>query len=1111
MHASIIQVENRLRSRLATQAINDPDFSVLLRAGSDSIQQAARSASNEATIEAAFERHLFTILRAIGIEYFPDKERGVKGIPNRQRGDSRSRVREAVAAYSSTIGAGAHGTVLRLSGRTDSRFRDVVIEFKHRSQMALTSQVIQHIGQLKGYLEAIGTESNGDQIGFLTDGLKYIRIVRGADGIFQTSSLAPVDADGLAVICRALVASKRSALKAENLVEDFCGDVETGHLFVAARAVLASLRKSSITKTQMLFSEWESLFRLAHEDTSQQKRIEARREALEKVFKCQISGSSFEYMCLFSLHTAYAIVAKLIAYKVVSDTLFQTSLQDYKSLLEADDSSVQVFCAALEDGDLFRQVGFLNLLEGDFFSWYADPQQWDHAIAESVRDILNVLARYEDAQNIFVANKAIDLFRHLYEAAIPQIVRASFGEFYTPLWLAQHVLETSGFTVGDRVLDPCCGSGTFLIAALQEIRDAYRDRPKDTTLRAMLDSVVGIDLNPLAVLTSRIHYFIYISDLLDRGQEDIVIPVFLGDASNVPRVIGRGRAAQVRYTLRTLRTPLEISIPMSFITDAQALFTTMNEFEGLLSQGAYDGACAVFDRYCDDNGLNDRERRSLRELADQISELERRQWNGIWARIIANFASTVAIGRFDRIIGNPPWIDWKSLPEVYRGTIKQLCIDRGLFSGDKRTGGINLNICALIAHVSATNWLTDNGTLAFLMPRELAVQPSYEGWRSSVGGADCRIAAFHDWSKAGHPFEPVREDFMTFVLQRGSNRSSAVSCTEYTKRERGSRPWLWNSLKEARGELLATERLARAIIPGKSAFSFADTAGELNEFALIAGESEYIGREGIEFYPQELLMFRYLRPGPRQGTIFVENFQGRKSKYKIPKQTILLETKYLFPLVKGPFIGRFEYEENDLLVAFPYEPDDPHRPLSRTALRAESPLLLNYFLKYESQLAAQTAYSDSIRAAGEFYGLARTGPYSFARAYVAFRDNTKWAACVISSKRMPWGERKRYLFQNHAVSMCESRDRRFITLDEAHYVASILNADVVSRFILATSDERSFKIRPPIHIPRYDSRDQRHLDLASLSREAHRDPHSRDVAVRQASSIYLRICRKRVA
>ena len=103
----------------------------------------------------------------------------------------------------------------------------------------------------------------------------------------------------------------------------------------------------------------------------------------------------------------------------------------------------------------------------------------------------------------------------------------------------------------------------------------------------------------------------------------------------------------------------------------------------------------------------------LKDLARNLVDFEKQEWNGIWARIITNFLTTANLGKFNLIVGNPPWIDWKNLPEGYRDRIKSICIDRSLFSGDSVTGGINLNICALIANVSAENWLDNDGVLSF--------------------------------------------------------------------------------------------------------------------------------------------------------------------------------------------------------------------------------------------------------------------------------------------------------------------------------------------------------------------------------------------------------------
>lgn len=53
-------------------------------------------------------------------------------------------------------------------------------------------------------------------------------------------------------------------------------------------------------------------------------------------------------------------------------------------------------------------------------------------------------------------------------------------------------------------------------------------------LNSVLDRVKGIDLNPVAVLTARVNYFINISHLL-ADKTELEIPIYLGDSSYVPR------------------------------------------------------------------------------------------------------------------------------------------------------------------------------------------------------------------------------------------------------------------------------------------------------------------------------------------------------------------------------------------------------------------------------------------------------------------------------------------------------------------------------------------------------------------------------------------------
>ena len=1067
-----------LRAKLISQALKDPLFHEALSEAACEIVERAKVAPNEATIESAFEQILYATLKAIDVQFRPTKE----------------------------------ATVIRQhtqKGRIDSRLGALVIEFKQPSTLGSPANITKAQSQLLGYLRAITETDNTLAVGWITDGIKACEI-RCFDGTTENLGFFPVTGKLLLRLTQQIVSLEQRALTSQNLIEDFCGDSHQGVVFQLARHLSETFGANSTLKSQMLNAEWRELFRLAHEDQSLQKRIRDRRTSLSRIFKTAVDSAKLEYQLLFCLHTSYVIILKLIAYRVVCDIKFNTVLQNFKSLAVSDSDALRAFCASLEDGEIFRQIGILNLLEGDFFSWYADQKQWNDDIAGGVQSVVQMLAKYEDVRSVFSERSAVDLFRALYEATVPQTVRAGFGEFYTPYWLAQHVVSKAGLRANDSVLDPCCGSGTFIIAAISAIRQENRKTP--ITAKEIFGRVVGIDLNPLAVLTARVHYFICIADLLeaeDVGQ--FVIPVFLGDASNIPAVTKEDGVEFFHYELKTLKTPLTIRIPKKMCTDIIAFTQIMAEFESLVRDKKFSqaknallsSAVAIEDRQIISKRIN--------ELSDQLIDLEKHEWNGIWARIVTNFIATASVGPFDCIVGNPPWIDWKSLPATYREEVKAIC-SPNLFSGSGRTGGINLNICALITHVAARNWLAKGGHLAFLMPKVLINQASYEGWRNAVGGDDFSLIALHDWTSAGHPFDPVKEDFLTFVFENRRRSQKKLPVFFCVQKKRGSKTATWHTVCEALDNLHIIKQCAGQIVSGKSSYTIGANSAELESFKKIAGECAYKGREGMEFYPQELRIFRYKKAGRQKGTAFFENFQSAKSKYKIPVQQVLLETKYLYPLVKGPNVIRLGYRDPDLYVAFPYDFSNPHAPINEVRLHKESPLLLQFYKKFRKQLEQQTPYSDMIRGEGAFYGVARTGPYSFRDCYVAFRDNTKWHATVIQKKTCHWGEKKRFIFQNHAASMCERPDGRYIDINEAFFVAGILNTPIVEKFIYASSDNRSFKVRPPIFVPLFDPNDRRHKTISKLTRKAFEQsgqPDKNGQTLKQIEKIYLDIASTR--
>lgn len=167
-----------------------------------------------------------------------------------------------------------------------------------------------------------------------------------------------------------------------------------------------------------------------------------------------------------------------------------------------------------------------------------DPLAWpfqaqEPAIADLVAGLVGQLTAQpvldQPAPDLGQPAASRDWFKPLYQNLFPGEVRHALGEFYTPRWLAEHVLDAVGYPGQNpgRLLDPACGSGTFLLAALDRLRQVP-GTPRER-LAQMLAGVTGFDLNPVAVLSARANYLLAVADLLDDAAPPL-LPVALRDA-----------------------------------------------------------------------------------------------------------------------------------------------------------------------------------------------------------------------------------------------------------------------------------------------------------------------------------------------------------------------------------------------------------------------------------------------------------------------------------------------------------------------------------------------------------------------------------------------------
>lgn len=110
----------------------------------------------------------------------------------------------------------------------------------------------------------------------------------------------------------------------------------------------------------------------------------------------------------------------------------------------------------------------------------------------------------------------------------------TLGEYYTPDWLAARVCEAA---IDDpsqqRVLDPACGSGSFLFHAVRRFIAAARAAHvgSDQLARQAVQHVVGMDIHPVAVIIARVTYLLALgTEALEARRGEVAIPVYLGDA-----------------------------------------------------------------------------------------------------------------------------------------------------------------------------------------------------------------------------------------------------------------------------------------------------------------------------------------------------------------------------------------------------------------------------------------------------------------------------------------------------------------------------------------------------------------------------------------------------
>ncbi|MHA1799203.1 MAG: N-6 DNA methylase, partial [Candidatus Helarchaeota archaeon] len=233
-------------------------------------------------------------------------------------------------------------------------------------------------------------------------------------------------------------------------------------------------------------------------------------------------------LLLFTLQTYYSILLKIFGVELAFRKIKSNSY--FKEIIELKENSNLIkHLTLMESNELFKQLKITNFLVDESFSWYLSHVT--PTIEKILLKLINLVTKFDFE---FVNFKG-DLFQSLYQDLIHQKVRQKIGEFYTPNWLAQFLIKEIGMKnhFQQKILDPSCGSGVFLINLISIFKKIGKENKSANSeiLNNILNKIHGFDLNPVAVFTSKLNYFINIIDLLsDEIQENLEIPIYQKDS-----------------------------------------------------------------------------------------------------------------------------------------------------------------------------------------------------------------------------------------------------------------------------------------------------------------------------------------------------------------------------------------------------------------------------------------------------------------------------------------------------------------------------------------------------------------------------------------------------
>jgi len=658
-------------------------------------------------------------------------------------------------------------------------------------------------------------------------------------------------------------------------------------------------------------------------------------------------------------------------------------------------------------GEALTKFNIVYLFERDEYDWVFDPEV-SPSLDNFFRELGKFLLSIDWSQEI-----GLDLLKRVYQNIVPREIRRQLGEFYTPDWIAQliiwralHILvygtPPQEILVPDpidravdlldeffkkhqgipRLIDPTCGSFTFGVHYINTILKWYTSKlPSINSVELagmIMNSVVGIDLNPVAVIMAKVNYLLQIYRLLAIHEgllpEQPAIPIlrldllslyltnevkdvkgtlepfiFQGETPGrvilkIPlEVLGITFTRELEEQLKKKNIKIvtdkesggvhyiELTLPLSVIARVRSTVSFLRALMALLSTGIEGFENEI------NSKLDKNEKEELERFRTTVLALEEKGLDTIWYSIIANYALAIYITkeRFDLVLGNLPWVNISKYPRTYAEIVRHIA--KNLQCAPPLQAMKKLDISIPLFTVSLNYLTRERSVTGLMVPASIFRGLHGAGWRTYISQKPNAVAEVWDLTEIS-PFEGTKnQPGIAFVAKsinfQGFNMLKLTGQNISPERF-GKEPDIQTIYS------FYSENLITALVSKMVQVQFVDgvhwlTDNTYNYAKSVLGKSQYRAHEGATLTSGKGVWIIVGQPKPVQRPIGApqgENFVVVETELSknLGMNPFIVEEKFVFRGIKGEDIKHGKIKSYRYFLA-PY--DRNGRPLKTLQLQ----------------------------------------------------------------------------------------------------------------------------------------------------------------------------------